>query len=323
MSLLIIHPRGGLCNRLQTIASAKVLADSLKREFRVDWVSSENECNCHIHDLFQGIPTVDGNVLDSTRSLHYNVFNSSQIPEVEAQTDVTKNLHLHSAAEFKPSAMPDGEFVARFQQALQALTPVAEVEQRVLPDVSHMIGLQIRRKDHWRATRYSPLSLFVRVMDRYVKEEPTIRFFLCSDSSFVKEYLKERYGNTLFFYENADNSRNTAAGIQAALLDLLSLSRTMSIYKSYSSSFGKVAHQFHNTPLKTLYTKYPPRRWDAYPWDRATDRSLHWNAQIERWEKNNVERHEFLKRLQTSAFFLRCRFFSSKFYQLYASRYLP
>jgi hypothetical protein len=63
MALLIAHlTRGGLCNRLRTMVSAKILADALDRKFKVSWVPHVT-CNCRATDLFEEIPTIDLHLL--------------------------------------------------------------------------------------------------------------------------------------------------------------------------------------------------------------------------------------------------------------------
>ena len=299
---------------MRAVASAKILAETMKRELKVVWEPEERVCNCRADDLFENIPQIALSLLDTEVNLYYTVVNPAQIQDIERQDDMSKIIHIITCSTLKSGSMRQSEFDSRFRQELQNLQPVPKIQQRVLPDASQMIGLQIRQKDHWPGIRYSPVSLFLQAIDRHIAENSRSRFFLCSDSSFVRKYLKNRYRNKIFFYSNGEISRKTTRGIQAALVDLLTLSKTAVIYGSYFSSFGEVAHQIHRSPLRTLSLANPLEHSPFH------SRFLRWDARAERWKMKWFGRWS-MKRFPAFAALLRCQFFCSKFYQLYASRY--
>lgn len=183
-TMLVAHlTQGGLCNRLRTMVSAKILADELGREFMVSWIPHET-CNCQATDLFKDIPTIDLDAFSERKILGFDFPDTCTIENIEAQKHTDKVIVVHSLREFKPSRMPDSEYLNRFKAELQMLKPLAEIERYVLPNAESMIGLQIRRGDHWRATRYSPLAIFQRVIEGYLKNDPDTQFF----------YALTRYG---------------------------------------------------------------------------------------------------------------------------------
>jgi hypothetical protein len=80
--------------------------------------------------------------------------------------------------------------------------------------------------------------------------------FLCSDDERVKQGFRRRYGGRLLTYESsgggndASVDRQTARGVQQALRDLLTLSRTEKIVGTYNSSFSWLASMWGKVPLE-------------------------------------------------------------------------
>jgi hypothetical protein len=322
MKLLIAHiTRGGLGNRLRAMVSAKILADAMDRVFKVAWVSHK-DCNCQATDLFDEIPTIDLNSIPSEKIRHNDFPDSCTIGNIEAQNDTTEVIVVHSLSTFKPSAMSESEFALRFQKELQKLKPLPEIEQNVPANAASMIGLQIRRRDHWRATRYSPLGLFQKVIDGYLKEDSNTKFFLSSDSPEARMYFKKNYDKNIFLFENMVFKRNTIRGVQMALVDFLTLSRTKLIYRSYMSSFGEVAGKMHGTRVIPLQLARSPKHWISSKGDDLIFRMLEWCGRTLKWKVKKLKDPNLWTKFTAFFVLMKCRFFSSTFYQIVLSRYL-
>ncbi len=320
MSYLIIHLKiGGLCNRLRAMVSGKILADVIKREFKVFW-EPHPRCHCLVNDLFENIPQIDASQLDPKSGLYYTISSPDAMKEIEAHKNKKMDIHIQSLMTFKPTMMSHSEFKVRFRQELQALKPIQEIEQRVFSDVKDMIGLHIRRGDHWRATRYSPLSFFVKMIDKHLAKEPITKFFVCSDSHFAREHLKAEYGERICFYDNIDLNRHSTEGMQAALLDFLNLSKTRQIYRSFASSFGDVASKVHGIPIDTVSLKNSPKTWNAYWGDFWIDRLLCWDEHTEHWKIKKMKGKLLFMKPMALLVLVRCNFFCSKRYQLSISQ---
>jgi len=322
MGLLIIHiAKGGLCNRLRALVSVKILADTMGRELKVIWYPSSG-CNCQVDDLFESVPTIDINSIKSKINLHYDFPGSYTVKDIEAQNDRNKIIHIHTYAIIMPSTIEQTEYTSRSQTELKNLKPLSEIERRITINTEDLIGLHIRRGDHWRATRYSPLSLFEKIIDKYLEEDSGQKFFLCSDSSYVKTYLKKIYASNILFYENIAANRNTVKGMQTALIDFLTLSRTKLIYRSYASSFGKIASQVHGIPMVMLSNTNSPKHWHSNRGDVQVDRLLRWDEQEKRWKIKILKGKSPLQIIEALFAFFKCQYFCSKLYQIYISRYL-
>ena len=321
MNLLVIQPYGGLCNRLRTLASAKIFADVMERDLKVLWQAQQWVCPCQAEDLFVDLPTIKLNDVTSTSNLYYHLLDSSLVQYIENQNDKDKIIHIRSCRSFKPTVMTQVAFNSRYQKELQNLKPLPEIEKLVLTGVENMIGLQIRRSEHWRATRNSPLSYFIRVIGAHLEQEPCTRFFLCCESFSTKEYLKECYEEHIIFHMY---ERNSTFGMQFAFADLLSLSKTKLIYRSDSSSFGMMAHKLYETPMITLSVLKWPFVQKTSTRKKSYMQALHWNYDKEQWELKKTQAGILpLERFILFTHIWSRRFWYSKLYQRYISTFLP
>jgi hypothetical protein len=98
----------------------------------------------------------------------------------------------------------------------------------------------MRRRDHKKAISESPLSLFESVISDEISKNSAVNFYVASDSEEEKQYLKQIFGSRIITkLESSD--RRSIQGMQAALVDLYTLSKTCKIYGSSGSSFSQTA----------------------------------------------------------------------------------
>ena len=325
MKTLIIQPLAGLANRLRAIVSAKILAETLQRELLVVWKPQKHTCQCEAEDLFENLPTVNPELFSSEDIRYYDGVSPVDIQNLEAHNTSSQILYIRTCGFFRPTNMSQSEYLLTFQEELQKLRPLREIEAQIVRHVSDMIGLQIRRGDHWQGTKYSPLSLFCQTIERHLKEDPATHFFLCSDSYSVKTYLKKRYGDSIFFYSRFDMGRNSVTGMKTALIDLLTLSRTKLMYSSYNSSFGTLARRFHNTPVINLsLIRLATPLWKKSIRKKLKPQTLCWDAQSEHWKIQQDYRGACSMRRGSAIMQLLVRrFWYSTLYQCYISKFLP
>jgi hypothetical protein len=89
---------------------------------------------------------------------------------------------------------------------------------------------------------------------RELSENTTI--FVASLYKEVKEYFKSKYGNVVFYSEDA-GSEYSVLNRDLAVIDLYLLARCSSAIYSYSSTFGQVARALAKTPQKMYQTLSP------------------------------------------------------------------
>lgn len=102
------------------------------------------------------------------------------------------------------------------------------------------IGIHVRRTDNLPAVARSPTELFIQAMDAEIVRDPDVGFFLATDDPSVEQTFRRKYGDRILTHAK-EFSRQTIAGVQAAVVDLCCLARTAAIYGSYWSSFSDMA----------------------------------------------------------------------------------
>lgn len=281
MRRLIIEPVGGLANRLRALFSAEILAERLDARLDIAWDHEDPICACRVEALFEGLSGVPLSVcrepgvhsLGSVSSGRYNWPPGERVPAV----------HIRTSETFRLASMPLAEFTEQWRARLRDLKPRPHVAERVLSIPHDAIGLHIRRTDHWRATRYSPLRLFIDQIERHLAEEPAACFYLASDSAQVHALVRERFGDRVVCYPKRDYHRTTQEGIEDGLVDLLCLARTRRIYGCYMSSFSDMAADLGGTEYVTLHVRGAPRAWDDHAVDRWHHTRMNWDEACGRW----------------------------------------
>ena len=139
-------------------------------------------------------------------------------------------------------------------------TPTPELEAQAREKIGkitqggthRVIGLHIRRTDHSVSIRQSPTELFCRVLEARLKEDSDTRFYLATDDAAVRQFFADKYnqdGEIVFFNDSETLGRDTAEGIRAAFVELLTLSMTQRIYGSCGSSYTDMAAAMGHIPL--------------------------------------------------------------------------
>ena len=128
------------------------------------------------------------------------------------------------------------------------------IQARTAAFEKHTVGLHIRRGDHSRSIKHSPLSLFIDAITQEIDQNADTNFYLASDSLQVKRKLLDQFGDRIITQLAAAN-RNSEEGMQDAVVDLYALSKTRKIYGSYWSSYSRVAANISNVELIVLNTQ--------------------------------------------------------------------
>lgn len=127
---------------------------------------------------------------------------------------------------------------------------IAELETQL---GKNSVGIHIRRTDNTASIEQSPLSLFIQKMETEVNMNPSVRFFLTTDDLSVKKKLYDRFHGHIVVNNMNQVSRADLAGMQDAVVDLWTLSKTGKIFGSYWSSFSVAASCIGHIPLEVMY----------------------------------------------------------------------
>jgi len=106
----------------------------------------------------------------------------------------------------------------------------------------NLAGVHVRRGDIIPKKRYDKfvsLKTHINQMNNHLRENPRNRFFISTDSPEIIGELKEAFPDKIVYFAKDDHTRG-AAGIKAALIDLLILSEC-SIIQGGTSQFCRAA----------------------------------------------------------------------------------
>ena len=294
--MLVIDPRGGLGNRLMALTSARILAEEIGCDIRVAWEFVPSYFTSPISALFEDMVSVPLPAME--RAADYRHFHHvpGPVPEVEARLRAGETVLMSSWCFIRPEGMAQRDFDERLHRQYASLKPLPSLVARVPALPEGTIGVHIRRCDNWRTTRYSPLALFFRVLDRHCRSEPATRFFLASDSPEVVSQVSDRYGQRIL--ATTGTGEHGVAGAQSALVDMLTLARTRLIYHGFMSSFAYTAHLISRRPIRCVSVPRLPAGWHDSPSDARHDRLMEWNQEARAWQKRARPDATFSTRLQ-------------------------
>lgn len=259
-----VEPIGGLCNRMRVIASAYQLIRPQHGKLIVKWTANE-ELNCPAKALFslpRSIRVVDvtGEYSLAAKLAYYRlrlgyrhrvgndqVMKLKQagnlIPQDKTYYETCETFHRDSRDVDCSIFTPASELEAQAREKIEKITQGG---------LHPVIGLHIRRTDHSVSIRQSPTELFCRVLEARLKEDSDTRFYLATDDAAVRQFFADKYnqdGEIVFFNDSETLGRDTAEGIRAAFVELLTLSMTRRIYGSCGSSYTDMAAAMGHIPL--------------------------------------------------------------------------
>lgn len=268
MQQLRFLPYGGLCNRLNAVATAVSLA-ATGRAVEVLWLRKP-WCAAAFEELFEplaaaGVQLRSANTASLLwqRSLPRNLRQAGRMRQLmgwhnmeDVYPDTCANETLITAVQAYPKV-----YISTCQRLLPPVVslrtlfkPIASIQAKIAAVVStfsaNTYGLHIRRGDHDFCRENSPLEAFTQRMDALIAREADACFYIATDDAEVRSTLLARYPSRMRYYEGATLSRNSVEGMQDAVVDLFALAHTKAIYGSLASSFSEVAAELGNVPLQ-------------------------------------------------------------------------
>jgi hypothetical protein len=300
------------------LTSARILADEIGCGLRVVWESVPDQRSGPISDLFEDVTSVPLAEMERAATHRHSHHVPGPVPEVEARLRGGETVLMSSWCFIWPAGMAQHEFNERLHRQYASLKPLPSLLARVPALPEGTVGVHIRRGDHWRSTRYSPLALFFRVLDRHCRKEPAIRFFLASDSPEVVRQMRERYGQRIL--SPAATAESGITGAQSALVDVLTLARTRMIYHGFMSSFAYTAHLISRRPIRCVSVPRLPAGWHDSPSDKRHDRLMEWDADISAWQKRALPDARYATRLRAEILYRWTRFVCSDPFQRWPLR---
>lgn len=266
---LYLEPMGGLCNRMRVIASAYTQLKAQKGKIFVKWVAAP-ELNCPSRDLF----TLPSRVVmvDVSQSsplqmkLSYYFFRLAR--KKHLTDDVVRSAKKAAGGTLALENRTYYETCESFQDDFEGIdfrifSPNPRLKQLAADKIRHIsqdgqhpvMSMHIRRTDNCVSIQDSPTELFCQILDAWLLRDPSVRFYIATDDPTVREFFSGKYNTgseIVFFNDSEELSRDSREGIEAAFVELLTLSMTGRIYGSSGSSYSEVAAALGNTTLERV-----------------------------------------------------------------------
>ncbi len=252
--MIILEPTAGLCNRLIALDSSIAFSRDTKQTLHVTWRLNK-DCNCKFSDLFEIPEGING--LDEThwsvpriikekakRVLCYfgwrKLYESKQVRSINTYdlnfSNDKKTIHFRTCYEFYKSSLP-----------MKRFTPKATIQKKIETYRNdNAIGVHIRRTDNINSIQESPIEAFYDLMDKEIKKNDKILFFLCTDDPIIEKQVCERYQGRIYSHPKRSLDRNTPEAIEDAVIDLYSMGNCQKIIGSECSTFTKFAAHINN-----------------------------------------------------------------------------
>lgn len=237
---LTIQVLAGMGNRLRAMISAICWAEDRDLSLHVIWSANDPACMARFETLFErsSLPrwvTVDMGPMEG------------ESVAILSPEDMEANPDAKQIRSYGHFYQKDPK---RWLRYFRALRPVASLvpkhaflEQEVKP-----VGVHVRRGDHAKAIKMSPLSAFVKAMDA---EPSNTVFVVATDSSTERHALEDWYRERTWF-PATKLSRMTQNGMADAVRDFIALSRCRKILGSYNSSFSELAALYGDVPMEVI-----------------------------------------------------------------------
>lgn len=270
---MTLVPVGGLGNRIFAISSALAYCQAKQIYLKILWFK-DHGLNCDYDKLFSINPEIKNveiqnatywdlllrdnprrrnfwiprffETLNYDKRIYYyeNRFQINDLnPEKDNSLDGYKHIFMVTCYRYWDFDSPLRWLVL----SDEVRSKVEEQKRLFAPD---MVGVHIRRTDNTYAIKYSPTSLYIDKMKEEVKQNPSVKFYLSSDSEEEKNKLKSLFDNRIVT-TSYEVVRNSEAGIIDAFVEMNVLASTRKIYAG-NSTFSMVAALLTGTELCNL-----------------------------------------------------------------------
>ncbi|WP_298645740.1 glycosyl transferase [uncultured Proteiniphilum sp.] len=276
-SSITLIPYGGLANRMKAMEALIALIQDTNVRATAIWFKDKG-LNCSFERLFQplDIPqlTFRNAILTDYLLNHRPRKNNFYIPYLFETIRFSSCLHedevtqrTYQNFDFRQWVLSNRKtylsaclqfYPGDKQNSFSSFIPIPELQERINERsrdfTPHTIGIHIRRTDNIISIEKSPTELFILRMKEEVKIHDDVSFYLASDSPEEKKKLIAIFGNRIIT-DYTPVSRSTPEGVQDALVELYTLSRTQKIIGSYYSSYSETAADIGNIPHEKIKRK--------------------------------------------------------------------
>jgi hypothetical protein len=253
--LLLASSTSGLCNRLLNLVGGMRIAQETGRRLVLHWPKNA-ELGAAFEDLYEdAIPQLDAATLydllhTESRVTVYQTERGGRVNRAHYRSVVAKDdAHVIVLKGWGLPAMRwEGHETPKVKAIpyLRALTPRAAIRERIERHAPPpgCIGIHIRRGDAAAYFAASRDADYLTILRAVLAAQPSTRFFLCTDDAGAEAAIREAFGERVLAQpkdRRGMDARGSLDGMQAAVADLVLLSRTRAILGNHRSTFSTTA----------------------------------------------------------------------------------
>lgn len=277
--MIIVEPCAGLGNRFLGMASAYHWAQQTGEELTVLWktervMGARSEAVFSMPDGIKIIHAKDYGYKDKPFShLRYQLLEKHYRSKADyfSDVDMTNDLFVEKGNEYYEKVIRENKlkFIRAFSQfhdfegidrPLSFIKPTAYVREKADSviggiDSTKNIGVHIRRTDNQICINNSPLEVFVEAMEQEIANDADITFYIASDDWDTICFLKERFGDRIFYMAEKNFERDSDRGIADAFAELICLSHSKKIIGSFYSTYSRIAAMLSGIELEVVKKK--------------------------------------------------------------------
>ena len=285
--MIVIRPNAGLCNRMRALDSALALGRVAGVPVRLCW-PLDDDLNCPFERLFEplhGLESfenkVDRQIASSMAAKNSRGLAKKIVPLVRLVKIARRARRLVRNLDPKSRVIgqEDTEFCLanpgkliglakrydlhiftfdrffRGDEDFLGFRPVPEIFKRI-EQVSlggrNVVGVHVRRGDHELSKEHSPIQGFISSMRSLSDSDPTLEFFVASDSEEMEHRLDREFPGRILRQADKSYARDKPEGAIHAVADLFCLASCKSLIGSFDSSFTETACEIGKIPCAVV-----------------------------------------------------------------------
>ena len=244
MRKIILRVQGGFANRLRAIVSAVLWAQDIDATLEIFWPVEVGHMPCKLDDL------IDSRSIDRLTYVHNGYLSRAHqilnVDDMRTVMSLGEDIRIESYSEFHD------DLVSRSVRGLEALRKIRVM--KYLEDIAETfclvnpIGIHIRRTDHVKCIKASPLEAFMECVKGVLEERGDAKFYLATDEIAVKNMFISRWGDAIVS-PITSLGRRSIEQQQNGIIEWLLLQKCSKIYASAGSSFSELAALRAGIPL--------------------------------------------------------------------------
>lgn len=268
---ITLVPYGGLANRLRAIESLMQLKNDTNACAEVLWFKNK-ELNCSFKKIFQPIEAPNLRIKEASpndffissnpckKNLYFPLF----LRRLSYNAYIKDIRPKYASFNFKKWVLANKKvliascytfYTDEGSQNYDVFVPTLALQDRINEQSAffskNTIGVHIRRTDNLISTKESPTTLFIEKMKDEIECNNQTNFYVASDSIEEKTKLYKIFGKRILT-QWEETSRKTQNGIQDAVVELYTLSKTTKILGSHYSSFSETAAVIGKIPYQKI-----------------------------------------------------------------------